>query len=59
MIEIKSIDELWYTNPKCNCCTEKAEVVILFIKDVMNDMERPISLCKDCCADLQKKLSEI
>lgn len=57
MIQIKPIPEVEYANPACNCCTEEAEIVIIFVKEVMNNTEKVISLCGDCYTDLQKNIN--
>lgn len=57
-ISIKNTQDIWYANPTCNCCTEKAEVSIIFKKEVMNNTEKVISLCWDCFCDLYNKIGE-
>lgn len=56
MVEVNRIEEVEHANPVCNCCLDKAEMVIVFTKDV-DKSDKLISLCGDCYVDLQKKMN--
>lgn len=56
MIKICNIEDKEFASPTCNCCTEKAEIVISIIKEV-SGKELLISLCGDCYNNLYKKMS--
>lgn len=55
-IEIKDIKDVWYASPSCSCCTYKADIVVIFTKEVMNNKENLISLCSSCYKNLKDKI---